>query len=432
MPAPPARVSTCSGAGADDSSGLAVAGAYNLVMAIFWLAGARSRVASRAAAGRLARRRTGLGSSVAVCLAALVLLFGGGAPPRELRVERLTASRAFPLVDWHLDRLAGRFDRIGLALLGARPRPTDADRSAAAAYFAAGRSERAPFAPGVETAIERAVSTVLRREALDRPAPWTADGALLFPPVSFAFTSPPEVLIVSRRDRIGVVQSDLLRPGIVEGDAERLESDVDALGYSSLVTPIGGLATFPTMVLDTDRPLDAAIAVTHEWVHSYLFFTPLGLRYWSSQDARAINETTAEMVSRELGPRAVRELGLESWPAAAAARLPSTQPSTLQFRAMMRETRIRLDAFLRDGEIDDGEAYLRERRLDFLAAGFQIRKLNQAYFAFYGSYGDAAAGVNPIPRQLGWLRAASGSPGEFLRRVGQLTGAEDLARAVGE
>ena len=67
-----------------------------------------------------------------------------------------------------------------------------------------------------------------------------------------------------------------------------------------------------------------------------------------------------------------------------------------------------------------------------MAAGFQIRKLNQAYFAFYGSYGDAAAGVNPIPRQLGWLRAASGSPGEFLRRVGQLTSAEDLARAVGE
>ena len=225
-----------------------------------------------------------------------------------------------------------------------------------------------------------------------------------------------------------MVQSELLRPGISDADAERLEADVDAQGYSSLVVPIGGLATYPTMVLEGQRPLDAVIAVTHEWVHGYLFFTPLGQRYWSSQDARTINETTAEMVSRELGPRAARDLGVESPPTARSA---TPQPSMVQFRALMRETRVKLDALLQSGKIDEAEAYLRERRQDFLAAGFQIRKLNQAYFAFYGSYGDAAAGVSPIPRQLGWLRAASGSPGEFLRRVGQLTSAEDLARAVG-
>jgi hypothetical protein len=410
----------------------AAAGAYNLEMATFSLAAARTRVAARAGGRGWAWRRAGLGSSVAFCLAALVLLCSGGAPPRELRVEQMAASRAFPIVDWHLARLAERADRIGLGLLGAHPGPTDANRSAAAAYFAARSTDRPPLAPGAEVAIERAVSMVLRQEGLERSAPWTGDGEILFPPVSFAFTAPPEVLIVARRDRVSVVRSELLRPGIVDADAERLESDVDSLGYSSLVTPIGGLATFPTMVLDTNRPLDAVIAVTHEWIHGYLFFTPLGKLYWSSQDARTINETTAEMVSRELGPRAARELGFESPPSPATARPATPQPSTVQFRAMMRESRIRLDGLLRAGQIDEAEAYLRDRRLDFVAAGFQIRKLNQAYFAFYGSYGDAAAGVNPIPRQLGWLRAASGSSGEFLRRVGQLTSAEDLARAVGE
>ena len=400
-------------------------------MATFSLADARTTVGVQAT-GRGLAWRAGLGSSVVLCLAALLLLLGGGAPSPGLRAEQLAESRAFPLVDWHLARIAERIDRIGLGLLGARPGVTDANRSAAVAYFAARSADRASLAPGAEAAIERAVSTVLRQEGLDdRPAPWTAEGEILFPPVSFAVTRPPEVLSVARRDRIGVVQSELLRPGIADADAERLEADVDALGYSSLVTPIGGLATFPTMVVDTNRPLDAVVAVTHEWIHGYLFFTPLGARYWSSQDARMINETVAEMVSRELGPRAGRELGLES-PASSAARPATPQPSMVQFRAMMRETRVRLDALLREGKIDEAEAYLRDRRLDFVAAGFQIRKLNQAYFAFYGSYGDAAAGVNPIPRQLGWLRAESGSPGEFLRRVGQLTSAEDLARAVGE
>ncbi|HZO26920.1 MAG TPA: hypothetical protein VFH48_13135 [Chloroflexota bacterium] len=400
-------------------------------MATSSLADARTRVVTPAR-GRASARWAGLGSSVAFCLAALLLLFGGGAPPRELRVEQMAASRAFPLVDWHLARIAERSQRIGLGLLGARPMPTETDRSAAAAYFATPSADRAPLAPGAETAIERAVSTVLRQEGLDdRPAPWTAEGEILFPPVSFAFTRPPEVLIVARRDRISVVQSELLRPGIADADAERLEADVDALGYSSLVTEIGGLATFPTMVVDTNRPLDALVAVTHEWIHGYLFFTPLGARYWTNQDARMINETVADMVSRELGPRVVRELGLES-PPSSTARSATPQPSMVQFRAMMRETRVQLDALLREGKIDEAEAYLRDRRLEFVAAGFQIRKLNQAYFAFYGSYGDAAAGVSPIPRQLGWLRAESGSPGEFLHRVGELTSAEDLARAVGE
>lgn len=377
------------------------------------------------------RRRVSLGLSAVLGLAILLLPLNAGPLPPGLRVEQLAASRAFPIVDWHLARIAERADRIGFGLLGARPTVTLSDREAAAAYFSTSKTERAALAPAAEVAIERAVGTVLRVEGLEQPAPWTSDGSLLFPPVSFAFTAPPEVLIVSRRDRIRVVQSALLEPGIAVADAEQLEASVDALGYSSLVVPIGGLATFPTMVLDADRPLDAIVAVTHEWIHGYLFFTPLGLHYWSSQDARAINETAAEMVSRELGPRALRELGLEAPPTSRSAQASAARPSP-QFREMLRETRVRLDELLRAGQIEEAEAYLRDRRLEFVTAGFQIRKLNQAYFAFYGSYGDAAAGVSPIPRQLERLRAASGSPGEFLRRVGQLTSAEDLARAVGE
>jgi hypothetical protein len=396
-------------------------------MATFSLARARALARDRGPGRASTWARAG--SQVAFCLAALVLLLSGGAPPAGLRIEQLAASRAFPLVDWHFDRLAERWMRFGPALLGAEPAPNDEERSAVAAYFAAQPAERPALEMRAESGIERAVSAVLRGEGLERPAFWAPDGQLLFPPVSFAFTAPPEVLIVSRRDKIGVVQSELLRPGISDADAERLEAEADAQGYSTLVVPIGGLATYPAMVLEGQRPQDAIVAVTHEWVHGFLFFTPLGQRYWSSQEAREINETTAEMVSRELGPRAAHDLGIDTPPTVRSA---AAQPSLIQFRALMRETRVNLDALLKAGQVDEAEAYLRARRQDFVAAGFQVRKLNQAYFAFYGSYGDAAAGVSPIPRQLGWLRAASGSPGEFLRRVGQLTSAADLARAVGE
>jgi hypothetical protein len=403
-------------------------------MATSTLAAARAQTAGRV--GGRGRAWVRWGSRGLFMVAALVLLLcTGTAQQPALRVEQVAYSHAFPLTDWLLARLAERSDRIVLGLLGARPVPTANDRANAAAYFAARPANRAPLASGAEVALERAVAGVLRDEGLTSAAPWTAwtagpdSGRILFPPVSFTFTAPPEVLIVSRRDRIEVVQSELLRPGLTDADAERLEASADALGYVSLVVPIGGLATYPTMVVETNRPVDAAVAVTHEWLHGYLFFSPLGLRYWSSQEARMINETTAEMLSRELGPRAARDLGLDTTP---APRPATPQPSMVQFRAMMRETRVHLDELLRAGKLDEADAYLEARRLDFVAAGWQMRKLNQAYFAFFGSYGDAAAGVNPIPRQLGLLRAASGSPAEFLRRVGQLTSAADLARAVGE
>jgi hypothetical protein len=385
--------------------------------------------ASRVRPRTVGRHRVGVGARLVVLIAALLLLVGNGAPPREIRVEQIAAPDAFPIVDWHLARIAERWPRLKAGFLGLRGAVTDPDRAAVAAYFAAPVANRAALQPAAESAIERAVTSVLISEGLGVGLPLVPNDNLLFPPVSFAFVAPPEVLIVSPRDRVAVEQSELLQPKIGVPEAERIEAATDSLGYSSLVVPIGGLATFPTMVLEGTRPLDAVVAVTHEWIHGYLFFSPLGVRYWSSQDARSINETVADMVSRELGRKVIRELGMDVTPPGQSA---PQAPSDIQFRSLMRTTRTRLDELLAQGRIDDAEAYLRQQQQAFQAAGFQIRKLNQAYFAFYGSYGDAAAGISPIPRELGFLRAASGSPAEFLKRVSRLTSAEDLARAVGE
>ena len=39
---------------------------------------------------------------------------------------------------------------------------------------------------------------------------------------------------------------------------------------------------------------------------------------------------------------------------------------------------------------------MEERRPYLNARGFGVRRLNQAYFAFYGSYAEGAAGSSPI------------------------------------
>ena len=93
----------------------------------------------------------------------------------------------------------------------------------------------------------------------------------------------------------------------------------------------------------------------------------------------------------------------------------------------MRATRVRVDELLAAGDVAGAEAYMEERRLIFVSEGYAIRKLNQAYFAFHGTYATTgAAGVNVIGEQMTELRRRSSSLEEFLRATAQITSAEDL------
>jgi hypothetical protein len=384
-------------------------------------------------AGARPATRVGSGLAVRLALASIVgaLLLGGGTVSPELRIRQAAGPYAFRLLDWELGRLGERAGRIGAGLIGRSPEPDAAGRQAVGEYFRAAPEAREPRRAPAEAAIEQALTAVLRSDGLAVAMPLAAEGSVVFPPVSFSFVSPPQVLIVAPRDRIAVSQAELLRPDLARDQAVALEAAVDNRGVSSLVVRIGGLATYPAMVVQGNRPLDALAGVAHEWIHGYFFFHPLGRAYWSSQAARTINETAAELAGRELGERLARELGLAE-PAARTPAAEQPRPADRDFRAIMRATRIEVDRLLAAGRIDEAEAYMNDRRDELAAAGYDVRKLNQAYFAFYGSYGDAAAGSSPIPGRLRRLREASPSLGDFLRRVAHLTNGDDLARAVGD
>ncbi len=58
----------------------------------------------------------------------------------------------------------------------------------------------------------------------------------------------------------------------------------------------------------------------------------------------------------------------------------------------------------------------------------RIRKLNQAYFAFHGSYADqpGSSGSDPIGPAIREVRYYSASLSEFVSRMRGLTTSEDL------
>jgi hypothetical protein len=102
-----------------------------------------------------------------------------------------------------------------------------------------------------------------------------------------------------------------------------------------------------------------------------------------------------------------------------------------EFGPFMRETRLTVDQLLAEGRIDEAEAYMEQRRQTLLDQGYVIRKLNQAYFAFHGSYAVGPAATDPIGGKLRALRDRSASLADFLQTVARFTTASALDTALG-
>ena len=281
------------------------------------------------------------------------------------------------------------------------------------------RRERDSLRDLVELTINEAVSDALRAEGLERTF-----GPLrpLFPPVSFKVTRVPKLIVVSPRDRIANQESRLLEPDITPMRMEELEEAVGPeQDRSAVVTRIGGVATYPALISDSQSLRSAVRTIAHEWLHHYWFFHPLGQGYFSSPEMATLNETAADLAGNELGDLALVALGEElpppPAPAAAERESAPAEPPAFDFATEMRETRLHTDELLANGKVDEAEAYMEERRLRFVEHGYPIRVLNQAYFAFHGTYGESPASSSPIGPQVRRFREHTDSVGDFVRRI---------------
>jgi hypothetical protein len=258
-----------------------------------------------------------------------------------------------------------------------------------------------------------------------------------WPPVWMHMTPLPLLLVLSPRDRIERAYAFSLEHGLSIAVIEEMETAVeDQIDYSALVVPIGGMATYPAMIMETSS-LNWLIEVTvHEWAHHWLTFFPLGW-YYGDPQVRTINETVASLVDEEFRDLVLLRYYPEAY-ISPSPPLPLPDPDTpatepeppiFDFRAEMAETRVRVDELLAADEIETAEAYMEERRLFFLENGYRIRKLNQAYFAFYGAYAarpGGATGDDPIGPMLRDIRAHSPSLRIFMEQVAPIDSFEKL------
>jgi hypothetical protein len=108
--------------------------------------------------------------------------------------------------------------------------------------------------------------------------------------------------------------------------------------------------------------------------------------------------------------------------------LETDDPRPFDFGREMAQTRVRVDELLAQGEVQQAEEYMEQRRQFFWENGYRIRKLNQAYFAFYGAYADAPGeqGDDPIGPALLAIRNDSDTLAEFMNRVSAITSLDKL------
>jgi len=263
-----------------------------------------------------------------------------------------------------------------------------------------------------------------------------------FPPVGTHFTPLPLLLVISPRDHIENIFSLGLRHGLDVAQQEGIEEQIDTShDVSSLVTGIGGLAAYPAMLLESSSLNWVAEVTAHEWTHHYLTPRPLGWNYAAAPETRTINETVASIVGKEAGRRMVVRyypelLPPEPEPAPEEPEdeTPPPEPTAFDFRAEMRETRIRVDELLAQGNIEEAEGYMEEQRQEFVAQGYYIRKLNQAYFAFHGAYADepGAAGADPIGPAVQELHARSLNLYTFVAWIAPITTLAELEALLEE
>ena len=336
----------------------------------------------------------------------------------------------------HLERykhLANELRSARNDLKSAQARGEGAAASIAQSHVTSLLQERNAIRDAVEEFLESAISSELIALGLNK------NGDFIWPPVDFRIDDTPHVLVTSPRD---VIQRDsvrILKPDLTEAEKETMESKIfESADLSAIILSTGGLASFPNLV-PSDYSLQALLEVSaHEWLHAYLLFHPLGRSYWSGGDMTSLNETLANLAGKEIGRTVYNQITGENVETLEPPYMlehnkhDSEEEGKFDVREFLHETRHHTDELLEQGEIEEAEDYMENRRLILVENGHNIRKINQAYFAFHGLYADGPSSTSPLASQIWKLRQQSTDAGALVKTLQTISNYDEFLTLLDE
>ena len=292
--------------------------------------------------------------------------------------------------------------------------------------------QRMALEDAVEKIISKQIKEILAEQGIFNPL---VGLKVHFPPLSFTLEKTPYLLVISPRDRIESIREITLRQNLSLEEMEDIEDRVDKLGVSSLVVKLGGFGgTYPAFVVNDASLRFTLDTATEEWLHQYLVFKPLGFLYLldligvsRNYDIATMNETVASMVSKEIGAMVYEKYYSQY---EGDEKQSQGAESEFDFNREMREIRKVVDEYLAQGEIEQAEEFMEQKRQFLASRGYHIRKLNQAYFAFHGTYADKPTSISPIGAEMKKLRDQSASLKDFLETAAAMTSRQDLVESI--
>lgn len=271
---------------------------------------------------------------------------------------------------------------------------------------------------------------------------------IFFPPPRFVLTSSPNILVLSSRSEMRIIDVKMLEGSLGIEEMENIEKSAEKKdeSASALVVKTGGMAAlFPTPIEKSSSLRWLLQTAAHEWLHQYLFLASgLGRSYFNNQETRTINETAVSILGKELGDKIylrfyASETEREQIEKEAFSRKnPKDKPVLPQdehdfsFNEFMRETYLEASRLLKNGDTKKAEIHMEERRQKLFEYGYFLRKINQAYFAFYGTYADSPSWPDPIGDALQKIWSKAVSVDDFINLIGNVESLEDLEKILNE
>ena len=356
-------------------------------------------------------------------------LFGGGdetADDSPLVLDYFSLSRQIRDLEWQIEIGGDSIEQNGLAALKEQLEGL--------------RQQKDALEDKVERIIQKQIIETLGQMGIFNPLDNHLKLEFSFPPVNFELEAPPHLLIISPRERIERTKEITLIQEISPEERQDIEDAIDELGVSSIVVGLGGMGTYPSFVIDSAGLQFTINVAIEEWLHQYLFFRPLGFMYSlhlagiaPNSEVAVMNEALVGIAREEIGAVLYQNYYSQYLGEVEENNKAETKQSDepeFDFFKEMREIRLAVDDYLTEGEVEQAEAFMEQKRLFLASNGYYIRRLNQAYFAFYGTYAAGPISVNPIGTELKNLREMNTSLSVFLNTVADMTSRDDLKSSL--
>jgi hypothetical protein len=247
---------------------------------------------------------------------------------------------------------------------------------------------------------------------------------IVFPLPEFTTGHSPKLLVISPRDKIYREDELLLDHDLSSQEIEDIEESVRSeIDYSSIVVNIGGVAAYPSIIKDSDNYGDLFKAHAHEWLHQYLILFPLGRAYFKDPNMKIVNETLANIYSERLFSNVCsKKIKLQD---SICKSKVKESPDKFNYELFIKNLRLDVDHLLELGKINQAEELMESSRLELEKRGYYIRKINQAWFAFNGTYADSPTSSSNVDQEIELFIDSQESFSEAIRKLRKVKNFEE-------